>query len=176
MTGTRLVQHQKNSPPAINGRGGEPGLQARGGEMWVYPRGDRPKGGLSPRGKRGPEMVLAAPGGSRAAAVVAGQPRRGRSLRPHAEAFPTARWRERTRHRAAPRAASSVRLLPLVSHRARCRCDAISRLCSSGPRMPWRVSPCHHLVEIAPQSADFPSSVRIIGARSLVVRRGGARR
>jgi hypothetical protein len=65
-------------------------------------------------------------------------------MRPHAEASPTAHRRERTRHRAAPRTASSVRLLPLVSHRDRRLFDAIPRLCSSRPRTPWMVSLYRH--------------------------------
>jgi hypothetical protein len=107
-------------------------------------------------------MVLATPRGSRAAAVVAGQLRRARPMMPHAEASPTAHRRERTRHRAAHRSASFGSLLRLVSHRDRCRCDAIPEQRSSSPRMPEIVSPCRHPTASATLAADLPTSVSIM--------------
>jgi hypothetical protein len=51
----------------------------------------------------------------------------------HAEASLTAHPLERTRHSAAHCSASSLRLLPWVSHRDRRHGDAIPRRCSSRP-------------------------------------------
>jgi hypothetical protein len=59
----------------------------------------------------------------------------------------------------APPLKSNVSLLQLVPNHDICLFEAIPRLCSSSPRMPWMVSPCRHPTAIATRSAHRPTSI-----------------
>jgi hypothetical protein len=69
---------------------------------------------------------------------------------------------ERTRRRAARRIASSRSPAQLVSHHDRGLCDAIPRLWSSSPKMPWMGSLCRHHTASATRAVDPPSRLSYI--------------